>query len=88
MPMIGNMVLEKYHLNGVIIRRDAINIKKKKKLFMVENVFKARSVTVSWRKDGIEGTQTFQNMIIGMNYLKLRIREDGFIWTEDLSRKN
>ena len=88
MPMIGNMVLEKYHLNGVIIRRDAINIKKKKKLFMVENVFKARSVTVSWRKDGIEGTQTFENQIIGFQYSKMKINEKGMVWMEDLSRKN
>ena len=62
--------------------------REEKKNFMVEEVLTARRVKVSWRKDEVEGSQCFDNKIIGIKYTKLKINEEGFFCLEQLSRKN
>ena len=73
--------------NG-FLKRSEMKIKKKKTMFLVEEVLKAKRITVSWRKEGVEGSQSFSQRVIGMKYRKMKINENGMFWMEELSRKN
>ena len=72
---------------GAFLNRNAMNISKRKKLFIISEIIKAREVIVSWQVGDKNGIASFENKIIGINYAKIRINEEGCTWIEDLTRK-
>ena len=73
--------------NGALLNRNAMDISKRKKLFIITEIIKAREVIVSWQVGDKNGIASFENKIIGINYAKIRINEEGRTWIEDLTRK-
>ena len=73
--------------NGAFLNRNAMDISKRKKLFIITEIIKARELIVSWQVGDKNGIASFENKIIGINYAKIRINEEGRTWIEDLTRK-